>query len=246
MVIYKITNEVNGKSYVGQTTQDLSARWKQHLACDGHCIALTSAMKKYGTENFIIEEIYWAFSTEELLKKEKEFINNFNTLAPNGYNLTSGGEAPVFSEITRQKMSRKKEKHSRWGKNHTEESKKKMSESAKKRPPFSKETREKISKANTGTNHWTCTKEISEKTRERLLIASKNNLHITGPLLQKANESRKIKIKCNENNTVYASIREAARSLKISSGNLTQHLKGNIKHVKGFTFTHCKESHEQF
>lgn len=58
MIIYKITNSINGKVYIGLTTVTLEARWRGHIrdsrVCDRH---LYRSMRKYGLENFIIEEI---------------------------------------------------------------------------------------------------------------------------------------------------------------------------------------------
>lgn len=52
--IYKITNLINGKVYIGQTTQPIEKRFKSHCYKDG-CTKLYNAMKKYGKSNFSIE-----------------------------------------------------------------------------------------------------------------------------------------------------------------------------------------------
>ena len=116
MLIYKITNKINGKSYIGQTTKDAQIRWKQHCKCASHCHALSSAIKKYGKDNFTIEEICIASDLEDLNKKESNYIIEFNTLAPNGYNLTSGGKRPLFSEETKKRMGSKGKNHYNYGK----------------------------------------------------------------------------------------------------------------------------------
>jgi group I intron endonuclease len=121
MTIYMITNLINGKQYVGQTTQTLKRRWNFHVCGRSGCIALKSAFEKYGKENFKIEPLFVASSLEELDEKEVEFISSMNTIAPNGYNLTSGGERPVFSEETRKKMSDAKVGKSTWIKGLTTE-----------------------------------------------------------------------------------------------------------------------------
>jgi group I intron endonuclease len=94
VVIYKITNLVNGKVYIGQTTKSIKERWKWHVAHKG-CKFLNRAIRKYGKDNFKIEEIYTAFTKEELDASEKYFIKEFNTLVPNGYNICIGGAAPM-------------------------------------------------------------------------------------------------------------------------------------------------------
>ena len=90
--IYKITNQINQKSYIGLTTQAYDERWKQHIRSIGtnNEYAIHKAFKKYGIENFsfeIIEEC----DNSLLAEKEKFWIKQFNTFL-NGYNLTRGGE----------------------------------------------------------------------------------------------------------------------------------------------------------
>ena len=93
--IYKITNTINDKIYVGQTSSPKD-RWKQHRckANKGTDIgksAIHDAMRKMGIENFRMEIIGWY---EDYNEKEKYFISLFNSLVPNGYNLMAGGEEP--------------------------------------------------------------------------------------------------------------------------------------------------------
>lgn len=92
-IIYKITNTINNKEYIGQTTRNISERWREHKSksnpSDG--TYLHNAIAKYGHENFTIEEI--DNCVDSLLNdKEIEWIVIANTYYPNGYNLTSGGE----------------------------------------------------------------------------------------------------------------------------------------------------------
>lgn len=92
MIIYKITNEINGKVYIGQTTRPLNQRWWEHLKPSRYKkSALTAAIQKYGKESFIVEEIDGANSLSELNYLEKHYIYKHRTLSPNGYNLLSGG-----------------------------------------------------------------------------------------------------------------------------------------------------------
>ena len=91
MIIYKITNQINGKIYIGQTKQSLQKRWNNHCCKNSHCSILHSAIKKYGAENFTVEQIDVASSKDELDKKEIFWISHFDSIAPNGYNLSAGG-----------------------------------------------------------------------------------------------------------------------------------------------------------
>lgn len=93
--IYLITNQVNGKQYVGQTTVSLARRWVGHQASArssrNPCRALGCAIQKYGPENFTVVEVDTAASKEDLDARELHWVSVYNTIAPHGYNLTSGG-----------------------------------------------------------------------------------------------------------------------------------------------------------
>ena len=116
-IVYKITNLINDKIYIGQTTESLKKRFSRHCGYqknDGTYIH--NAIKKYGKENFIIEQIDIANSQEELDELEYYWINQLNSFAPNGYNLKkekgkSGGDTlsnnPNLSEIS-EKISNSK------------------------------------------------------------------------------------------------------------------------------------------
>ena len=91
--IYKITNSVNGKSYIGQTIQDVEKRVNDHLGMTRLGSRLISdAVQEYGRESFDYEILYDEISSELLNDFEKKAIREFNTIDPNGYNLTPGGE----------------------------------------------------------------------------------------------------------------------------------------------------------
>lgn len=86
--IYKIENKINGKIYIGQSI-GIEHRWQKHLAANDDFI-IHKALKKYGKENFdfsIIEEC----NSLELDNKEKYWIDYYNSLVPNGYNMIPGG-----------------------------------------------------------------------------------------------------------------------------------------------------------
>lgn len=93
--IYQITNLVNNKKYIGLTTSSIQERWKQHIQALNRGIdyALYQAMRKYGVENFIIEELEET-PNECLNDREKYYIATIKTYIKdnNGYNLTRGGE----------------------------------------------------------------------------------------------------------------------------------------------------------
>lgn len=111
MIVYKYTNTINKKSYIGITIRDLEERHKEHISHINDDVAFHRAMKKYGVENFTLDIIDKAKSLEELKVKEKYWIEHFNTYAhaeeSQGYNLTLGGdgvEGRPLSEESRNKI----------------------------------------------------------------------------------------------------------------------------------------------
>lgn len=93
--IYKITNLINGKIYVGQS-KDPIRRWKEHKwdAFNPNCkenSAIHEAFLKYGINNFEFTIIGWFENYNEM---ERYYIKELKALYPNGYNLTEGGDEP--------------------------------------------------------------------------------------------------------------------------------------------------------
>jgi group I intron endonuclease len=127
-IVYLIENKLNGKKYVGQTVRTLKLRLYFHLR--GHTY-ISNALRKYGVENFNIKALKECCTKEELNAYEKHFIKEFDTTNLGvGYNLTSGGEGSI-------------------GFKHTAETIKKLKLACIGRV-FSQETRNKISKSNSG------------------------------------------------------------------------------------------------
>lgn len=94
MIIYKITNLINNKIYIGLTTCTLKERWQNHKGCvkkdPRH---LYRSMRKYGIENFKIEVVEETDSLEKLAQLEDYYINLYDSRNPNvGYNLSAGGQ----------------------------------------------------------------------------------------------------------------------------------------------------------
>ena len=104
--IYKITNLINGKIYIGQHKYSKPELDTNYIASG---ILINESIKKYGLKNFNKELIDTANNLEELNQKEIYYINLFNSKAPNGYNLTNGGDGMLNpSDETRNKMALKK------------------------------------------------------------------------------------------------------------------------------------------
>ena len=184
--IYLVTNNLNGKQYVGQT---IVAGNKV-----GHGYMVTAAYKKYGKENFTYETICSDLDNKAILNfAERFWIKVMDSRTPNGYNIEHGGSSKdKVSDETRKKLS-----IANTGKKHTAESKAKMAEAQLKRPKeiyavvaeklkgrkrpahigeavklahtgkvVSEETKAKLSAFNKG-------KIVSEQTRLKLSLAAK-------------------------------------------------------------------------
>lgn len=100
MIIYKITNQINNKIYIGLTTCSLEYRWARHITESkniNNTKHLYKAMRKYGIENFTIEKIDETNDFKELGKLERYYIHKYNSTNPKiGYNLTHGGESNQY------------------------------------------------------------------------------------------------------------------------------------------------------
>lgn len=133
-IIYKITNKINGKLYIGQTVQTIKSRWNDHryMARKNKQSKLYFAIKKYGEENFTIESIESVFNKKELNDREKFWISYYNT-CNSGYNIHSGGEVSTeeMEKLRLNASERMKSKKYWLGKKHSEDSKMRMSSSAK-------------------------------------------------------------------------------------------------------------------
>lgn len=96
MIIYRVINKINGKSYIGCTTLSLSERKHKHWLNSRDSNkntkqAIYLAFNKYGWDSFEWQELCSALSKDDLIELEKLFIAEYNSYEK-GYNLTLGGE----------------------------------------------------------------------------------------------------------------------------------------------------------
>lgn len=88
-VVYCYMNKINNKYYIGQTLWE-QQRYNQHKQCYEDSV-FHRAIQKYGFENFEYKILFESDDVEQLNLKEQEYIQYFNSLVPNGYNIDSGG-----------------------------------------------------------------------------------------------------------------------------------------------------------
>jgi len=137
--IYKITNNINGKFYIGKTSRTINWRFSTHKSASvSPKDYFHRALKKYGVENFSIICIKEVREDDNIDILEKHYIE---WLKPD-YNLKEGGQGGRHSDISRERMSKSQKGI---GRNRTPEGKKKWCE--------------KLSKSNKGKNTWTKNKK---------------------------------------------------------------------------------------
>lgn len=164
MLIYKITNKINGKIYVGYSSQTLEKRIKkyhQHIKQSNHQNRpIIRALKKYGFESFSWSIIDNAADKQEMCDKEIFWIAFLESTVPSiGYNISTGGEGGnVGRNFTKEHCDKIGEAHK--GMRHTKESLKKISNAAKNRI-VSEETKKKMSESHKGKNTWSKGKTAS-------------------------------------------------------------------------------------
>lgn len=102
--IYKITNLINNKMYIGKTSYTIDKRFKEHISdskrkrCEKR--PLYDAMNKYGIENFIVEEVEKIENDDIASEREQYWINKLRTYVGfkdcKGYNATLGGDSKRY------------------------------------------------------------------------------------------------------------------------------------------------------
>jgi group I intron endonuclease len=186
--IYCVTCLPTGKLYFGQTVTPIGDRWVRHLSSSkkGSNHKFHRAIRKYGAENFIIEEVLTVSApTKEILKKKLDYvemrlIKRFNTKI-DGYNSTDGGDKGTvglkMSEEAKKKISEAKRRE-----NLSDEQRKKLSESkiGEKNPFYhrthSEDSRQRISEKKRGENHHFFGKKFTDEHRKKLSEARQRYL----------------------------------------------------------------------
>jgi len=105
--IYRITNIINGKHYIGQTLRTVQKRFSSHCwnsmleKCN---MPITRAIRKYGKNNFDLVTLCECASQLELDEMEIRYVKDLKTFVPHGYNLKAGQGRGITSEITKKRI----------------------------------------------------------------------------------------------------------------------------------------------
>lgn len=206
--------KTNRVRYVGKGKNRRAYNFKQHHAHCGNWL-------KTLTCDPIVEFIHTDLTHDEALLLEEIWICQYKAILEPLTNLTLGGKGSA-------------------GFKHTEESKKKVGLASKGRIP-SVETRQKMSTNRTGEKNPRFGKVCSEETKRKISLMRAGKVSYI-PTEQQKEISRQLKVKVSksiihvETGTVYLSIKAAARAISTSPSNIREHLKGNLRTIKGCTF----------
>lgn len=240
--IYKIINKVNGKYYVGSSTNITDKRWRKHKSClrynyhdNKH---LQNAWNKYGENNFdfvIVEQT----PKENLVEVEQKYLDIAKTEQDKCYNLAFDVERPSISmnEETKQKMKVKLSKllsgknNPNYGKHHSNEAKEKMRK-AKLGKRHSKEHNLKIGISNKGKRYPNKKPHSIESNIKRSISTSGSKNH---------KFDHKIYTFINKlTNEQYIGTRyNFSKQFNIDCGSMCNLIKGKRKSVKGWSLHHA-------
>jgi len=245
--IYRILNKLTKKCYIGETkSKDVIWRWNQHrqkIEINKGCPALRDAVKKYGIDNFEFSVLIICFD-DDRFKHEIEYIKKYNSVVPNGYNITNGGEGGGFQ-----------------GKTHTEEVKNIIKNKLKQKyidnPDLKKqmsernkivmstpEVRDKIKNGILNSEKW---KKVIEDKRignyEQVKHTEERKNKISESLKKYNANNNKIKIKQYDiNNNLlneYTSISDASRKTSIQRKMISLYLRGKTNIAGGFIWKYA-------
>jgi len=233
MIIYKITNKINNKVYIGKTKRSVRRRWYEHCynAMNNYGkyknSLLYKAIRKYGVQNFTIEIIEENIESEEKAnERERYWIKKFNSNDERyGYNWTAGGDGGVglFGE-----------KNPMYGKRREDLIKLNKSRKGKK---LTKEHRLNIGKSRRGKKHSAETKLkmslIRKKAWERGVYDSKEYRQKLSKAA-KGNTRKRKKVLLKEKNIIFPSVTACAKYFGISQPWMSEIIKRG--HYKNYSF----------
>jgi group I intron endonuclease len=229
--IYKITNIVNEKIYIGQRKRDYEKDKKYF----GSGKIIRQAIKKYGISNFKKELLEECISTEELNLREKYWIKELNSLSPIGYNISIGGHfGDTFTNNPNKEETREKQSKLKFGQTKENSDRvRKMSDTKKLQPgpnlnkKFTEEHIKNLSlshlgkKNNLGFKHTEETKAKMSLKKKGKKLSEKHILHIKESYKEgskdRGNNPMALKILVVGNNKIYSCKKEAMEDLNIKT-----------------------------
>ena len=212
-IVYQHKNKINGKVYIGITSQKPEQRWGSQGCNYKSSPHFYSAIQKYGWNNFEHNILFTELTKEQACLKEQELIKEYNSMNREfGYNSTSGGDIFTMNEETKQKISQAMMgNQNNLGHPCSEEKKKKISNAQKGRE-FTEEHKQKLSEA-AKNRHVPCSEEKKQILKEK---------------------SHKKPVYCEELDKIFESVQECGRQLDIPATNISKLCNGRGKTLKGY------------
>ena len=212
-IVYQHKNKINGKVYIGITSQKPEQRWGSQGRNYKSSPHFYSAIQKYGWDNFEHNILFTELTKEQACLKEQELIKEYNSMNREfGYNSTSGGDIFTMNEETKQKISQAMMgNQNNLGHPCSEEKKKKISNAQKGRE-FTEEHKQKLSEA-AKNRHVPCSEEKKQILKEK---------------------SHKKPAYCEELDKIFESVQECGRQLGIPATNISKLCNGRGKTLKGY------------
>lgn len=265
--VYLTTNLVNGRKYIGQHKgSELDEKYL------GSGTALLGAIQKYGRENFTNELVQFYKTREELNEGEIYHIALNNAVKSREfYNIANGGEGGSLSKENHPMWGVRGELHWNYGKNRSEETKKKIGDAHRGEKshmfgrteelhwnygkPMSEAQKEKLSKAHSG-------KKLSEEHKENIALANKGKKHTdeTKNKISEANKGLRVgsksplydgkspharKVICLDTGEVFNSISGASRATGANKKTISLVCTGKNKTSGGLRWAYYNEYLEQ-
>jgi group I intron endonuclease len=227
-VVYCAVNQVNNKIYIGLTSQILKRRIATHIckSKNPQNNYFHNALNTHGKDSFKWYVLYQSNDINQLKEKETFYINEFKSNdREKGYNLSTGGECPVFNQESCEKISKKAKERNLNGENNPFYGKK-----------HSEETRKHLSKIRKGIRFGPFTKH-SEETKKKLSEIRKELCKDPQHILNMALAQKRKPLLCVTNGVEYISMSAAAKELNLSLSGLKFHLnKKNHLPYYGYVF----------
>lgn len=232
--VYMHENRINGKRYIGITSQKPTNRWSNGNGYK-RCPLFFKAIEKYGWDAFRHEILYTNLTQEEAEHLEVELIKKYDTQnSEKGYNLARGGETNC-------------------GFHRTEEFKRKLSDtraglytgenSKLYGIPRSEETKEKIRKAQIGVPKKDAVKQhMSESAKKRWQPDNQVEREYLRELNLGGNSAKAKTVICLETGITYPSMRDVERALGIDTSCVTRCCKGERNTAGGYHWAYAEEA----
>lgn len=219
--VYCHTNKVNGKKYIGITSQQPEDRWG---TCGNKYTSTPhfyNAIQKYGWDNFDHEILYDNLSKEQACDIEKILIKQYDTQnREKGYNILEGGNTPSMPQEVRDKISIAMTGNKNGLGHPCSEEKKEKIRNAQLGRTFTEEHKQKLSEA-AHNRHTPCSDEKKKKLSE--------------------NYPHKKKVYCEELDTVFPSVQECARQIGAAATNVSKLCNGRGKTLCGYHLRYYDE-----